>query len=331
MNAVLPPHRRHLPRRSRVLLATLAGVVLAVLAGLRVLGEDRDYQQYLFVFEAMRDGALAADETRFEPGFILFNRLALLLGGGNFTVLLIGVALVSLTLKFRLLASYGKLAPALLVYVLVLLPLHEMTQIRVALALAFSYVAIAYNLEHPATHFNGRSLALLALGATFQASVLVLLPFSVGFTQRIFRRPTLCFVTFGLLPSAAVWLLMRYFVAINPLIVTYINAADEYAANPLSARNITLIVLVCIGAFSLDRMPPSRRPWYFLSLMGVCLWYGMIAVPVFAHRLLELTLMACLFWIPVLPRSRRLASWALLILFSLYQFYSLIMIDPLFT
>lgn len=311
----------------RALYALLVSVLFALLAGFRVFGMDRDHSQYQQFFEAIAAGYDANDINKFEPAFVFVNKIFASFFPNQFILFLSCCAFFALFWKLRLLTLQRYYWLSFLFYFLILLPLHEMTQIRIGLALGFGYWGIHLSIE-------GRKLSgflWLVLGALFQYSVLVLLPFVI-MPARVFKYPKyLLVLVFCVSPAIFLWTFIEYAVFINPLMTNYMVIADYDPPNPFSIRNLILICTLIIGFACFSKLNYKIRPWFLISVMGMGLFYGMTRLPVFAHRLLELTIFSYFIWIPSLPQKPRIAVWSLFILLSGYLFYRAIYLDPLFS
>ena len=307
----------------RALYALLVSVLFSLLAGFRVFGMSRDYWGYQFLFESVADGDI---DSRLEPAFIFITKLFGSFFPNDFPLFMGMCAFFGLFWKLRLLTLQRYYLLPFLIYFLILLPLHEMTQIRIAMASGFAYWGIYLSIE-------GKKLSgflWLVLGALFQYSVLVLLPFVI-MPERVFKYPKpLLVLVFGVAPSIILWSFVDSMDFLNPLINNYMAVADENAVNPFSSRNLILICITITGFACFSRLNYKIRPWFLISVMGLGLFYGMMRMPVFAQRLLELTMFSYLIWIPFLPKKPRIAAWSLFILLSCYMFYRMIYLDPLF-
>lgn len=294
----------------------------SLLAAVRFLGIDRDFYQYLYFFN---DLSLPYD-GRFESGFVYFSFIIKKLTR-SFTVLLFFVAFFSLIVKLYLILKLPNFWYWLIIYFLMLFPLHEMTQMRAAMAIGLGYLAL-----HLSINRVGRVLPFLLflLAATFQSSILILLPFFL-FPAFLARFDWRIFFSVVFLPVAFLYPSIEYLSYLNPMVLTALNSINEEKANPFSALNILLILIVIIGVSSAKKLPASKLPWLYLSSMGLGLWYGFMSIPVFAHRLLEITIFSYFFWIPYLPGKRRFFAMALFITLATYMFARALFIDRLFS
>ena len=297
-------------------------IVLSLLAAVRFFGIDRDFYQYRYFFDELS----LPYEGRFEPGFVYFSFLVKWVRG-SFTDLLFLVAIFSLAIKIHLILKLPHYLYWLIVYFLMLFPLHEMTQMRAAMAIGLGYLAL-----HLSINSIKRVLpfSLFLLAATFQSSILILLPFFLS--PRLFHRfdwRLLFSVMF--LPIVCLYPFIEYLSYLNPLVLTALNSVVETEANPFSSLNISLVLILISGIFSAKKLPENKLPWLYVSAMGLGLWYGFMSIPVFAHRLLELTIFSYFFWIPYLPKRDRIFTMTLFFVLAIYMFTRSLFIDPLFS
>lgn len=294
----------------------------SVLAAHRFLGVDRDYYQYLYFFDYL---SLPYD-GRFEPGFVYFSFFVKKLTG-SFTALLFFIAACSLTIKIYLILKLPNYWYWMTAYFLMLFPLHEMTQIRAAMAIGIGYLALHLSLDR-----KSRFLPFLffILAATFQSSILILLPFFL-FTSFLTRFDWRIFFIVILLPIATLHPIIEYLSYLNPLVTNALNSTIETKPNPISILNLLLILISAVGILSAKKLPPNKLPWLYLSAMGLGLWYGFMSIPIFAHRLLELTMFSYFFWIPYLPNKRRVFVMTLFFILVIYMFIRASFIDRLFS
>ena len=97
-----------------------------------------------------------------------------------------------------------------------------------------------------------------------------------------------------------------------------------------SSRNIIFSIILLIGLLNIKNIPKEKLKWMYVSIAGMGLWYGLLWLPVFAHRFLEVTIFSYLVWIPSLPRISRIISLGLLLVFSVYFLFRALFISPFF-
>ncbi len=193
-------------------------------AGYGWLGESRDYSNYLDVYASLtRQDFLSG--YRFERGYMFLSWLCKFYAGMDFAQYYSFLAGISLLLKFRLLKKYTS-APviAALVYLAVLFPSLEYTQLRAAVAFSFAYTAIDAYLEKKRVF----AVLLLTVGVLFHATAIVLAVATMLVTLVSRRSPVfvvLFFAAIAFVASRLVSASMRILEEANPLVSTYINKA----------------------------------------------------------------------------------------------------------
>ena len=111
--------------------------IIALISGFRIFGIDRDYYDYLDYFDTLAGFVEPEKSFRFKIGFELFTKLILTLSK-NFNFYLFSIAFFSIIPKMFLMAKHSRnLIISNCIYLLLIFPLHEMTQIRAAFAYAF--------------------------------------------------------------------------------------------------------------------------------------------------------------------------------------------------
>ena len=245
----------------------------------------------------------------------------------SFTIFLFSSAVLSLLFKISLIVRLPNYRYWLLVYFLLLFPIHEMTKMRVAMAIGLGYFAL-----HLSFNKSGRKLPFVIFGtaAAFQYSVLIFLPFVIA-PQILKRFKLRTVILILLLPSALLYISLEYLHLLNPLVKFMLSSDEEARANPFSSLNIFLISILIVGLSAGTKLPENKLPWLYISAMGLGLWYGFMSIPVFAHRLLELTILSYFFWIPYLSRKKRIITMSLFFILAVYMFVRNLYIDPIFS
>lgn len=307
--------------KKKSIIIFLLVVIFSTLASIRFIGIDRDFLAYSSFFDELSPSY----NGRFELGFVYFSLVIKYLTD-SFSVLLFFCAAIALFCKLYLILKLPNYWYWLLVYALILFPLHEMTQIRAAIAIGLSYLGL-YFLNKK----NGRIIpfALFFLAISFQYSILIFSPFFL-FSKKLKNFNWMIVLAFIFFPALILHYSFEYINYFNPLVLSYYIDGNNDQFNIFSVRNIILISILAIGFFFVNRLPREDLPWLYISLMGLSISFGLLAVPVFAHRLLELTLLSYFFWIPSLPRKGKFLGMLLLLFLASYMFFRALFIDPLF-
>lgn len=296
-------------------------VLLSLLTASRILGEDRDYAQYLDFYERVTTDYAG----RFELGFVSLSLFIKSLGL-DFWWLLFVSAFLSLLAKLYLITKLPNYLYWIFIYSIVLYPVHELTQIRVSIALGFGYLGLFFAVREG---IKFRVVLFTGFAVLFHWTMLVFVPFII-FVDVFKRRSYLLLLATIVIPSVFLFSSLEFFQVLNRQVLHMLSVADENSANPFSSRNVVFFTILCIGIFNIQKLPDFALPWFYLSVFGLSIWFGLMAVPVFAHRIFELTIFSCFFWVNYLPRNSRIAAMALLALLAVYLLFRLIYIEPLF-
>jgi hypothetical protein len=221
----------------------------------------------------------------------------------------------------------------MIIYILMLVPLQEMTQMRVGIATAIMFLGI-YHSSIKDLKISQR-LFYVILGLGFHQSTILLAPFI------LFSNQVKEFSLFKLLLGISLPALALYFVILLAQNFTETLYIIEYYTrpeiiellnkpNPLSSRSLTLIAILSIGLLNSRNLPREATPWFYVSIVGLGTFFGMMSIPVMAHRFLEMTLFANLMWVSYLPRLDRYICISLLLLFAIYSIYRTLFLSTMF-
>lgn len=265
-------------------LAAALALFLALAAGYRWFGAGRDYGDYLQFWNDLGPFETLG-ESRFEPGFVLtawvFREL-----GADYGLFASSLILLSLSIKFALLYRHCAWPLAAIAsYVGLFYFLHEYTQIRVAVALAFAFLATsALAAGKPI-----RAGIWLLAGALFQSSILVV---GLGFVLYLALSSLRGALLMGMAALASGFLLARLslldlLTVANPLLLAYVeNAADFDPPNPYGPGNLLVIATVLV---SLPLAVEGRDRFFRLCLILAALapigFALLLPFPVVAVRL----------------------------------------------
>lgn len=263
----------------------VAWLGLSIAAGLRIFGIEHDYFQYRDFYASIRH-QLNFSDYRYEPGFVLLAWLSknyLSLDFGSFLFL---VASISLAIKIALLRLGRSFWPILLFYTLSLYLVHEMTQIRASLGIAFGYLA---------AHLSFRSrfawaLVCLGIGVSMHYSVLIFLVLlGIPMIWNLTRpHPPLAAAALVVSAAAIASIAILYLSSLNPLIDAYATQFEDQI-NLFSIRNLLIVVFVIVAIVKYSSNSPELRAHIFFLFAGLALFFGTSNVPPVAHRFLELT------------------------------------------
>lgn len=220
----------------------VAWLVLSIIASTSYLGFSRDYFEYLFYYQTIPNH-LSLQDTRFEPGFHLISWIFRNYLGVDLSILIWTLVSFSLAVKILLFRKYLQYPIlALLIYTLVFYPIHEYTQYRVAVSLAFGYWAIHLVMERK---LRWASL-LFMLAFLFHYSSILILLIAIG-SPFLRGRRAVTTIIIGLVLAATLIGPIRgviggFFNTLNPLSLSYLeNTAMIEGVSLWSVNNILLI------------------------------------------------------------------------------------------
>ena len=247
-------------------LAVMSGVLfVSIISMLRAFGYDRDYFSYLSFYEKTYFGG----SSRFEPGFqFISNVFKVFMGPDSFTFYLFFIALVSLVPKFLILKNSRNYILMMVIYVMLIMPLHEMTQIRISVACGVMFWALHISIDSNRSLLN--RLIWVLLGVSFHYSSIILAPF-ILFPNWFNKRSKVWIIGFPLILALAISSSLTMIVKLVPLVEFYLDQVtlgEELVINPYSARNLIFLTLVAIGLFNLKHISDRMLPWFYVFMNG---------------------------------------------------------------
>jgi len=263
------------------------------LAFYQPFGLSRDYPPYESFLEQLRDDgfAITLATSRFEPGFVLASHLATALFASSLFVYSLlasaGVALKTAIACFFSRRTYVSLW-VLPLYLVRYLPLHELTQLRASLAVAFLLTAFLLRWK------DRRLLSLIVglLSVAFHWSSVFVIPFllfSVS-TRRLLVIVAACeflivFLTLARIAGEASGSIQ---------ILNVYEAGVFTPPNPFSAALLLDIAMLGAGLLLWNKQSSPMKHVLALQAVGLAFFYASMDVPVFAHRVRELF---SVFWV----------------------------------
>ena len=270
----------------------------------QIFGESPDYVGYDLFFDSLRSSGFDIFwETRFEPGFAILGLALVALVSSNLVVYgLIGAIAVFLKgLVVNLFSSNRAVFCALVIFYFArFFPLHELTQLRVALAAAMLLVAAA-------CLWNGKkALGLMAclVALTFHVSAIIVIPFL--FVQATRRwKAVLAGVFVFVCIFFGVDLLINELTSSVPLVDMYQHAGFGEVPNPLSAALLLDWATIIAGLGMWNRLPLAMKRVLLLQLIGMAIFYSTSDFAVASHRIREFF---TVFWLIFFAQGLQIGS-----------------------
>lgn len=292
-----PRLQAHTSNRSADLTLAFLCLVLSICASLKVLGYGRDYSDYLSYYESIPP-ILSFQDGRFEPGFHFSAWLFRSVFDLDINWFIFVICVTALGIKFFLFRKYlAYPIIAALLYAVIFYPIHEYTQFRVAISLAFSYLAVHLLLQK---RYLWASLLFPVSFLFHYSSILVAMAAVAGLFVRDRKIIALIIGSMILTEVLAPQLkdsLVATFGSLNPLSTSYLdNRAMIEGVSVLSVNNLLLAGAIT-AYIILGRYPLDKYQSVFLTLTIACL--GPIAlipdVPIIAQRSKEVLFVAVIF------------------------------------
>jgi hypothetical protein len=203
---------------------------------------------------------------------------------GAFVVVSLGVKLFALekfVVEDRRARYYLYLAIGF--YLLHFFPLHELTQLRAALAVAAIFVAVIYIWGAA----NLKGMAFVVAAALMHYSSLIMAPFL--YLPRMSRRTAvISAVAVGTLLAAASNVMVSVAQIYFAVFQTYEFGVVEEMPNPFSPVFFPEFYLILVSLFYWDGLTEIQKRILTLQMFGFALFYGLIDFTVIAVRGREL-------------------------------------------
>lgn len=268
--------------RDWLIILTISFVALFV-SVVQPFGVSPDYENYEIFFQEVRDDFWGSTvESRFEPAFIYFSGSMVKILNSNVFVyglmVFISIALKSYFVN-KMSAGYFVLV-ALVFYLFKIFPLHELTQLRAALAMIFVFGACFFV-------WNGRpwfGLFLCIPAFFFHYSSLMVFPFL--FLPKIEKKLTIGIPIFILIILISV---VQFIVIILSQYVSVfqsyenLNYGDE-VVNPWSIVLWPEFFMIMFSFVFWRDLTEVMRRVVMLQLIGFAIFYATIQFPVVAVR-----------------------------------------------
>ncbi|NTW33706.1 MAG: EpsG family protein [Bacteroidetes bacterium] len=312
--------------RKRKIFVLVLVLFMSVLAGYKIFGESRDYYNYSYFFDEYRYPM----QTRMEPGFVGLVYLIKIILKSNIQLLLFMVSCIGLGMKMLIISRYRNWIIMILWYLFLLYPLHELTQLRLAVGSAFLYWSIYYFSE--GNRRNGH--AMMFISSLFHYSCLVLYPLML-LAERVqgnsVKKSLINFAVLILFVSSFMfWNDNAGFVSLfrnfNPMLDRYVGDASLYYDIPtiVNSKTVVTIFLIMIGFKFYKKIGTSHRLWFWVSVYGITMYYLLNRIPVLSQRIYEMTMFSYLIWVFDLPGIYRHVGVAAFTVMIIYLFIDMV-------
>jgi hypothetical protein len=310
---------------SSFLIRFIAPITLSLIAGFRLFGIDRDYYDYLLYHDSFINPNYVT-EFRFEYGFYLLTKFIIILNE-NLNFYLSVVALIPLYLKFYLLDKAKSSFYFIFLYLLMIYPLHEMTQIRAALSIGFFYFAFYYLISNKFF----KVFLFLFISVLFHYSILVFLFIFIIINFLLINKKNFLFSDI-LFILGIIFLIYLFAHDLS----FYFNIGSIYfspnsdSANFFSLRVFLFLLIILIGIINFRYILNGANYWFYISLSGLIFYYSLFNYQILACRFLEISYFSYFLWINYLPKKACLLAKFLLFIISILSFWLMFFENSLF-
>ncbi|EIN8655919.1 EpsG family protein [Citrobacter freundii] len=325
-------------------------VVSAAFFAVTIMPYSNDHQAYIDLFKyTIQDTSYERMEIGFKSIVSFFKFF-----GFNFELFWFLIAFISLLLKLYLLKSYDSnifiLFLLYLLYCISLLALHETTQIRAAVAIAFGMLGFRCR-----NKILGISLFFISVLFHYSAIIFIIL-YALNKIVKPYKFTWLIVViAIATIMPIILKQLSGLLISINPLFSLYLENSDNAKVNQFSFTSVLAIVFFVVNFFVGRRINyyndgknfifKQYNMFSFLYLSSVILLTALSFSPVISIRLYELlslspfVIIACLyskcikcifdldFRLQWLRRSLFLVLW----LISMHRFVAYYFVNPIIT
>ncbi len=267
-----------------IVLIVLVGFLLSVT---QIFGQSPDYSDYSDFFDLVRsEGLEVLVVSRFEPGFSIFALVLTTLLTTNVVVYscIVAGALILKGWVIRAYLSSRKLFIFVVAFYFVrYFPLHELTQLRAACAIALILVGAM-------VLWKGKLLSgilICALAVTFHMSSVAIIPALFLPSIKRWQVMSITFMVFVLIFIFS-GLITGYLGNVILVFDSYqvVGFGDD-RPNPFSIQLLIDWAMIVVSLIMWNRLSLLMKRVILLELIGMAIFYGGIEFAVIAHRFRE--------------------------------------------
>lgn len=262
----------------------LISAVFGYVAGFRPFGIGLDFLNYQnFYNKIWSTGDIFS--FRYELGFVFIAAWFESLTSLEYTYFAAFLVTISLMIKFSVLKRLDHPVLAVIFYLCVWFPLHENTQIRLAAATAFLFLATEKMFERRWEWFVVLSAIASAFHVTAVVAAASLAAASLLARYRLSYSIPLTGLA-GVALSLSFTTIMHYAVQLQPLLLS--QGAESTSPNFFSGFNIATALFLLSYAASGSVTEYRSRTFFLVTCGGFLVLLALFPVPVMAHRFKEL-------------------------------------------
>lgn len=282
----------YLVNKYLIILFAIFGFILSIS---QFFGTSRDYQNYDDFFNLIRDGGYAVIlEDRFEPGFSILSLVFISIFNANLVVYS-SFVFISMFLKGLVISNCS---PGKFLFILVAifyfaryLPLHELTQLRLSVAMGF--ILLGAIIVWSGRIFLGCIVCILALSFHMSTAAIIPIIFINQFKRRHIILITAATFAFSFL---LVDFTNEYLSKFIRILNDYKENSDQFEKkpNPLAIYLLIDLAMIIWSFLYWNKLSKVMRRIVFIEMVGFSIFYGTMDFPAIAIRVRELY---SVFWI----------------------------------
>lgn len=281
-------------KKSNILFVVLFSLFGFLAAIWQIFGVSRDYLSYDDFFDLARwEGMDMLVKSRFELGFVTFSVFLTALFASNLIVYgwIVAFAMLLKGWAIKIISSGNQIFLIVSAFYLSrYFPLHELTQLRVAFAIALIMVGAIFLWKEKLLY----GLLICASSLLFHMSAATIIPALLLPSYKrwqVMLIATFVFVFTSIFASAVTTYLAEH--------ILILNAYQTYGFHETKPKPFSISLMIDLGMiiFALvkwSRLTSLMKRIILLELIGMAFYYGLIEFGVIAHRLRELF---SVFWI----------------------------------
>jgi hypothetical protein len=197
-------------------------------------------------------------------------------------------------------------------------PLHELTQLRAACAIALILVGAIFLWERTLSF----GLFFCAAALLFQISAAAIIPALFITTSKRAKILLITFLVFVLI-SVYTRLFTTYLTEYIPILLSYqAHGFSEIKPNPFSIALLIDWIMIIVSLVIWDRLTLLMKRIILLQLIGIAIYYGGMEFGVIAHRVRELYSVLWVFFVADGLRLRATKALCSGFIFVCILFYS---------
>jgi len=271
----------------------------------QIFGQSPDYSNYDIFFDSVRsDGLDILAVSRFEPGFSIFSVFLTMLFTTNVIVYgwIVTAAMLLKGWAIKASSSSNQIFAMVAAFYLVrYFPLHELTQLRAACAIALIMVGAIFLWKGKILH----GLLIFTSAILFQISAAAIIPvllLTASKRWQVMLISAVVFISTSLFTSVVTGYLAEYMQILNAYET---QGFYDIKPNPFAIQLLIDWGMIIVALIMWNRLTLLMKRIVLVELIGMAIFYGAIEFGVIAHRIRELY---SVFWVFFIADGLRLKA-----------------------